>query len=229
MVTRIKMMCAFLAVAALGAVPAISGAEDATPTRSADRAGKWEIIIPVEYTAESTIKGENGSSAHIDDDFGIELGVGYNFNDNFQLNSFLNFNSLSYQATVPNDKGVMEKYSNYMDTFSMNLNGVYYLLKGNITPFISGGVGFTYADTNVQNGKASTTCWYDPWWGYICDTYVPTKEETALNYNVGLGVRYDASRKFAIQGGYFKNWVDLGNASGTPDLDIWRISLIFKM
>lgn len=232
MFTRIKLLTAVCVAAAISTfmvVPAT--AQETSMTRKADRADTWEFLLPIDYMSSTTIKGDNGSSAHIDDDFGIEFGFGYHLNNHFQLNSLFNFNSLSYQATVKNDDNPpsSRKYSNYMDTFTTTLNGVYYLLDSNLTPFISGGVGFTYVDTNIQNGQASGTCWYDPWWGYICNTYVPTKTETDFNYNIGLGVRYDANRKFSIQGGYFKNWLDIGKASGTPDFDIWRLSLIFRM
>jgi opacity protein-like surface antigen len=224
-----KFMVVVFAVATLGAiVPGPAQAETLTKARTSDRGGQWEFSLPLDYSPSTSISGHNGTSTNIDSDFGVGLGIGYNFNDNFQLNGIMNLNSRGYTAKVVKTGGVVDHYGGTMDTFSMGLNAVYYLLKGNITPFISGGVGFAYVDSNVQNGPVYGVCWYDPWWGYICDANVPTKSETDVTFNAGIGVRYDINDRFALQGGYYKNWIDLGKSSGMPDIDIWRLSIVFK-
>jgi opacity protein-like surface antigen len=165
----------------------------------------------------------------INGDFGFGFGFGYNFNDNFQLNGLFTWNSRSYDATAVKADGTTARYSNYMDSSTFSVNGVYYFLKGDVTPFVSGGVGITYVDTNIQNGPASGSCWYDPWWGYVCSSYVPTKTENDVSYNAGLGVRYDVNRQFSLQGGFYRTWIDISKASSTPDFDIWRVDFIFRM
>ena len=73
-----------------------------------------------------------------------------------QINGLFTWAYRSYDATiVDSTNGTTSSYSNYMDTSTIGLNGVYYLLGGNFTPFISAGIGYTYIDTNIQNGPAS--------------------------------------------------------------------------
>jgi opacity protein-like surface antigen len=207
----------------------IAEAQSVTPGRYGARAGTWDFYLPLTYADSATINGQGGSSVDLNADWGFGFGFGYNFNDNFQLNGLFNWNSRSYDATTVNTDGTTRKYSNYMDTSTISLNGVYYILSGKVTPFVSGGVGITYVDTNIPTGSGSTSCWYDPWYGYVCSSYVPTKTENDISYGLGIGVRYDVNRQFGLQGSYNKNWIDMSRASGTPDFDTWRLDFIFRM
>jgi opacity protein-like surface antigen len=228
--TLIRIMVVALVVAALGAiVPGPADAQSFTSVRPGGRGGNWEFFMPLIYADSATINGQGGSSVDLNAGWGFGFGFGYNFTDNFQLNGLLNWNSRSYDATIVQDDGTTKRYNNYMDSSTLSLNGVYYFLNGNITPFVSGGVGITYVDTNIQNGLSSTACWYDPWWGYVCSSYVPTKTENDISYNAGIGVRFDVNRQFGLQAGYYKMWIDISKASGTPDFDIWRLDFIFRM
>ena len=227
-VKRIVVVVVVLA-AVWAIMPGTADAQSYTAVRPGGRAGSWDFYLPLVYADSATINGQNGSKVDINGDFGFGFGFGYNFTDNFQLNGIFNWNSRSYDATVVKTDGTTARYSNYMDTSTFSLNGVYYFLNGNITPFVSGGVGITYVDTNIQNGPANSTCWYDPWYGYVCSSYVPTKTENDISYNAGIGVRFDASRQFALQFGYYKTWIDISKASDTPDFDIWRLDFIFRM
>jgi opacity protein-like surface antigen len=164
----------------------------------------------------------------LNDNWGFGFGLGYNFNDHVQLNSFFNWNARSYNATVVQTNGTTLRYNNNMDTFTLSLNGTYYFLKGDFSPFVSGGIGYTNWDTNIQNGPATGSCWFDPWYGYICSSYVPTKTESDFSYNAGLGIRYDVNRQFGLQAGYYRTWIDIAKASSTPDFDIWRLDFIFR-
>ena len=225
-----RFVALVVVLAALWAImPGPADAQSYTAVRPGGRAGTWDFYLPLVYADSATINGQGGSKVDINADFGFGFGFGYNFTENLQLNGIFSWNSRSYDATTVNTDGTTRKYSNYMDTSTISLNGVYYFLNGNVTPFVSGGVGITYVDTNIQNGTGSTSCWYDPWWGYVCSSYVPTKTENDISYNAGVGVRYDASRQFALQFGYYKTWIDISKASGTSDFDIWRLDFIFRM
>jgi opacity protein-like surface antigen len=227
--TMVRLMLAVAAIAvAVFPVPAAE-AQGLTQVRPGGRGGTVDVYLPLSYVESATIAGQNGSSADLNADWGFGFGVGYNINDYFQINGMFNWAYRSYDATVVKSDGTTQRYSNYMDTSTLSVNGVYYVLNGDITPFISGGVGVTYVDTNIQNGPSSGTCWYDPWWGYVCSSYVPTKTENDITYNAGIGVRFDMSRGFGMQAGYYKTWIDFSKSSGTPDFDIWRIDFIFRM
>jgi opacity protein-like surface antigen len=211
------------------ALSAPAEAEDFSVSRPGGRAGTWDFILPLIYSDSATVNGPFGTSVDIASDWGFGFGFGYNFTDNFQLNGLLNWNYRSYQATIVQTNGVPKKYNNYMDTSTISLNGVYYILRGNVSPFVTGGVGITYVDTNIPIGPGSTTCWWDPWWGYVCGGYTPTKTENDLSYSAGVGIRFDISRQFAMQGSYNRAWVDVSSATSTPTFDLWRLDFIFRM
>jgi opacity protein-like surface antigen len=227
--TIIGLALIFAALAAAALYVPAAEAQGFTTGRPGGRGGNWEFFMPLIYADSATINGQGGSSVDVNAAWGFGFGFGYNFSDQLQLNGLFNWNSRSYDATVITDTGAPRRYSNYMDTSTLSVNGVYYFLKGDITPFVSGGVGITYVDTNIQNGPATGSCWYDPWWGYVCSSYVPTKTENDISYNAGIGVRFDANRQFGLQVGYYKTWIDISKASGTPDFDIWRFDFIFRM
>ena len=212
-------------------MPDPSDAQGYTTVRPGGRGGNWEFYLPLSFADSATINGQGGSSADINADWGFGFGAGYNVNDHFQVNGMINWNSRSYVATYVTTTPTegTGKYSNYMDTSTLSLNGVYYLLNGDITPFVSVGVGITYVDTNIQTGPGSTYCWYDWVWGYVCTSSAPTKTENDISYNAGIGVRFDVNRQFSLQGSYNKTWIDFSKASGTPDFDSWRMDLIFRM
>ncbi|WP_419656142.1 hypothetical protein Dvar_52420 [Desulfosarcina variabilis str. Montpellier] len=221
----VVIVCAMAAVCF--SMPVAVGAEGSA-IRSADRKGSWDFILPLTYADDTKIDGQGGSSADIDDDFGIGFGFGYNFNNHFQLNGGFNWNSRTYEATVAVSDGSERKYSNYMEMSTIALNGIYYFLDKNFTPFVSGMIGYTWVDTNIQDAPAETYCWYDPWWGYVCNDYVPTKTQDDWTYGAGIGIRYDFNKSFSMQGSYNKSWVDL-ETSGTTDFDLWRMDFIFRM
>jgi opacity protein-like surface antigen len=227
-------MVVALVVASLGAMmPGPADAQGFTTVRPGGRGGTWDFYLPITYAESATINGQNGSSVDLNADWGFGFGFGYNFNDHFQLNGLFTWNSRSYDALVTGSTNTLlgpnQRYSNYMDSSTLSLNGVYYILNGDITPFVSGGVGITYVDSNIQNGPATGYCWYDPWWGYVCNSYVPTKTENDFSYNAGIGVRFDVNRQFGLQAGYYKTWIDISKASSTPDFDIWRLDIMFRM
>jgi opacity protein-like surface antigen len=207
----------------------VAEAEGLTTVRPGGRGGAWEFYLPLTYADSATVSGQNGASLDIDPNWALGYGFGYNFNDNFQLNGLFTWNARNYNVSAIKTDGTTARYSNTMYTSNFTLNGVYYILKGNVTPFVSGGVGITYVDTSIPAGLPSGSCWSDPVYGYVCSSDYPTRTENDISYNAGIGVRYDASQKFALQFGYYKTWIDISKASSIPDFDIWRLDFVFRM
>jgi opacity protein-like surface antigen len=191
------------------------------------RAGTFEFILPVVYSPGATVNGQGGSSADVNSDLGFGFGFGYNVNTHLQLNGLFNWSTRGYNATLVNTDGTTRKASGTLDTSTISFNGVYYLLPKALTPFVSAGIGSTFVDSNIPTGPTSTGCWYDPWYGYICNTYTNTKTYSAVSYTAGLGLRWEASRQVALQGSYNKLWIDA--TSSNPTFDGWRLDLIFRM
>jgi len=106
--------------------------------------------------------------------------------------------------------------SGVMDTFNMAFNLDYYLTTGKVAPFITGGLGWGNVDSNIASGPPNTFCWWDPWWGYICGSDVPTYNEDSWFYSVGAGLRIDVGRNTFLRGSYLERWVDIDSADGSP-------------
>ena len=199
--------------------------------RGNNGAGSMEFSVPLNYTSSETITGANGSSADNNAALSMGFGMGYNFSDHFQVNGAFSWSQRNYTARPVPDAGVtVNPYNNTMYTSSLQVNAVYYFMAGDFTPFVQGGFGTTYIDTNIPNGTGTgSTCYWDPYWGYVCGTYVPTKTSSNISYSAGAGARYDVNRQFGLQGSYNKFYIDAPNSGSTPSFDVFRVDFIFRM
>jgi opacity protein-like surface antigen len=222
--TSSKLFLAVLAVLAL-AVPAAQARD-----RGNNGAGSLEFTVPINYTSSTNITGQNGSSADINAALSTGFGMGYNINDNFQINGTFSWGNRNYSAvTTPTGGSTVTNYNGTLNTSSLQMNAVYYFMAGDFTPFVSGGFGTTYIDSNIPNGGSSSSCYWDPYWGYVCGTYVPTKTSNNISYSAGLGARMDISRNFALQGSINRMWIDAAQAGSKPEFDSFRIDFVFRM
>ena len=201
----------------------------ATAVFGGDREDTWDFYIPISYIDSTNISGQNGSNVDINKDFGLGFGFGYNFTDNFQLGGLFTFNSSTYDATVVLDDGSEDRYSSILDSSTISMNGIYYFLKGDLTPFVSGSIGYTFIDTNIPIGPPQDVCWWDPWYGRWCDYYVPTLTDNNLSYGAGVGMQYDLNDNFGLRLSYNKTWYEISSASDKADYDIFRFSFIFRL
>lgn len=206
-------------------------AEGFTTVRPGGRGGNWEFSLPLTYIQESTVTGQGGSSAKLNSDYGFGFGLGYNFNDNFAVTGSWTWSQQPYDATIVSAAtGTTDHRIGEIDSTTLSVNAVYHFSGKELTPFVTAGVGVTVVDTNIPTGSSDYYCWWDPYWGYICNTYTPTKNENDISYNLGVGVRWDASYSFGLRLGYYKMWIDYENAAGkTPDFDLWRLEVLFRL
>jgi Outer membrane protein beta-barrel domain len=192
--------------------------------------GSVEFSVPINYTTPTTINGSNGATVELSDSLSSGFGLGYNVSDNLQFNGQFTWGYRNYKGQTVGDAGTITKYSGTIDTSSVQLNAVYYFLDGDFTPLVSGGFGNTFVDSNIPSGGSTDTCYWDPYWGYVCGTYVPTKSSINVSYNLGLGARMDLGKQFALQGGVYRMWINSTQSSGAkPEIDMVRIDLIFRM
>lgn len=221
------LLAAFLALIAVH--PVVIGAQENPIVRPSDRSGDMEFSIPIIYTDSTTINGSGGSYADLNSDWSSGFGIGYNINERFLINGLFAWSSRGYDAEAVLENGSTRKYNGTMESTTLSLNGTYFFLDKNITPFVTGGIGWTYIDTNIPSGTADGYCYWDPWWGYMCTSYVPTKSENEVSYTAGLGLRWDITRNFTLQAGYTKMWVDIREAKGgMPDFDVFKMDIIFR-
>ena len=230
---RISVTCFIVAIACVAILALDADAQTYMTSRPGGRAGTWDFFLPLTYNPAFGWNGsQGGSKVDLDATWGFGFGFGYNLSDHFQLNGLFSWAARNYRATVvpATPPGAPKQYSGteYSSTFS--LNGIFYILPGDISPFVAAGVGWTYIDTGIPNGNYGSTCWWDPWYGYICNGGYPTKTESDWSYTIGVGVRFDLSRQFSLQPSYNKAWINLQNAGGgSPYFDIWRLDFIFRM
>jgi opacity protein-like surface antigen len=210
-IKRLALVLTIIAVVAMHA--SVTGAQENTTIRPSNRSGDIEYTLPIIYTDSATIKGSGGSSADLNSDWSFGFGIGYDINENFLINGLFTWSSRGYEAKDVLENGSTSRYNGTLDISTISLNGTYYFLDRNITPFVSGGIGWTYIDNNIPSGLGSS---------YF------TKSENDVSYNIGLGVRWDIVKNLSLQAGYNKMWIDVSGASGgMPDFDVYKIDIIF--
>jgi outer membrane assembly lipoprotein YfiO len=193
------------------------------------RKGRYEVTLQPRYAVSKDIDGTGGSKLALDPGWGLGLGFGYNFTGKLALHLDGSWTSANYQATIAttdtggNPTGSTTA-SGTLDTFSAALNLSYYILDGPLTPFLLGGIGWTFVDSNIPSGPPQGVCWYDPWYGYVCTSYQNTYTRSYFSYNLGLGARWDVTQSFFLRGSAGWQWVDLGKA-GTTDFLGGRLDL----
>lgn len=207
----------------------------ACTTASADRGVGWEFGADILYQLSQDVDFEGGSSASLEDDFGLTINFGYRFSDKLELQFALDWNDVDYDATlqtysntnppVPlNRIGVTGSY----EAFTPRAAVVYNFSDGDITPFVKAGIGWSFIDTNIPDGRPQNVCWWDPWWGYVCGTVQDTRSVDGFTYDLGLGLRWDLGPGYSLKASYEKHWIDLSEASGTPDLDQFKIGIVYR-
>lgn len=220
-----------LIVSCLFATAVISAAAQAqSQSQSQTRGTGWEFGADVIYQDGNDVSFEGGSRVDFDEDFGIALTFGYRFNERLELQFGLDWNEMSYDAsfvsaTVPNlgvdVGGDMEAFTPHV---ALNFN----FIDGAFTPYVTGGIGWAFVDTNIPNSRVEIGCWWDPWYGQICTPYQSTKSIDDFTYQAGVGVRWDFSPGYTLRLGYEKHWWDYSKATSTPDFDQLRLGLQFR-
>ncbi|MCI0506145.1 MAG: porin family protein [Gammaproteobacteria bacterium] len=206
---------------------AASGACLAAGGSTSHREGQWQTFFSTNYVDSETIDFDGGAQADINGDMGWIFGFGYNFNENLALDFEVGWNSVSYTGTRILEIGGTEEFGGWLDTSGTRFNLTYNFMAKAFTPFISANIGWAWIDSNIPSGPPSSTCWWDPWWGYICTGYQPTYSRSEFAYGAGLGVRFDLGNNVFLRGMVNQQWLDISGASSTPDFLMYRFDLGF--
>lgn len=196
-----------------------------------NRAATWEAGFIINHIDSWDASGSGGSSIDIDSDTGWGFALGYNFNAHFNMGFEFTHNEQQYDATLVDATASSNTVvlSHELDNDYYNFNFTYHFLDRNLTPYISGGLGWTYIDSNISDGDGGLVCWYDYWWGYVCDSYYSTYSDTSFSYSVGAGMRWDISRAFTLKASVNQRFIDLDNTSESPDLSYAKLEFIWMM
>jgi opacity protein-like surface antigen len=196
------------------------------------RTNQWEGYFFPTVTDSKNYTFEGGTSVRQDTGVGFGFGFAKNLNPNFNLGGELSWGSANYRATVQpganNNLGSAQNINGYIESYTVRFSGTYYVLQGNFSPFVTGGLGWTYIDTNIPNSLPQNYCWYYPWYGQVCGSYVSTAATTRFSYNAGAGVRYDFTREFFMRGWVNAQYVDFGGNYGGTRWTQGRVDFGFK-
>ena len=144
------------------------------------------------------------------DDTGLwGLGMAYHFNEHFAVNAEFMFGKPDYTMTFQ-DSRLDGKAFLHTGKF----NAEYNFLSGRITPFVAGGLGYFYIDSNIPSGRVDDIyCWWDFWWGQSCSGSIPTYKRTYLATNGAIGIRWDINDAICLRLYGGANFVLLDNAA----------------
>lgn len=193
-----------------------------------DREEKWQFYIPLTYSGGETFNS-GPSSVDISSDLGWGFAFGYNFNERWMLGFEITWRSSSYEAAIATDDNgdgnpeVVDRFSSRLDSSSIQIVGQFNFLETMVTPFIRAGLGSTFMDSNIASGPPQGTCWWHPWWGYICGSWIPTYNTSEFSYQAGLGVRADITDTFFLELSYNQMWIDFREA--TPSFNNGRLNI----
>lgn len=193
----------------------------------AERDAGWDFGADVIYQFSQDINFEGGSQASLEDDIGLSLVFAYRFNSRFDLQFSLDWNTVDYDITVaPGSAGLLGfSAKGDLEAFTPRIAVNFNILEGDFTPYLTGGVGWAFIDTNIPDAPPETACWWDPWWGYYCGTFQSTRSIDEPTYDVGAGLRWDVSEMIALKLAYERHWLDLGEATSTPGFDLVKFGV----
>ena len=198
--------------------------------QSSQRAGKNEIYLAPVFTEGKTYSFEGGSNARTDTGYGLLFGWARNFSPHVTGGLEIAWSNQDYRATVqpgPGNNSPAGNISGTLESRTIRFFSSYNFSSAAFTPLVTGGLGWTWVDSNIPAGLPENVCWYYPWWGQYCGTYVPTHNTTKFSYNAGAGLRYDYGK------GVFKavvnsQWVDFGGDYGSSSVIQYRVDFGFK-
>jgi opacity protein-like surface antigen len=212
------------------ALAACLGFVSVANAQSSSRETGWEVGSELIYQTSHDVNFEGGSQLSFKDDLGIAITFGYRFNSRLELLLSLDWQNVSYDATVVSDTPLIQPFSvrGDMEALTPRASVNFNFIDGPVTPFVTAGIGYSFIDTNIPDAPPQNACWWDPWFGHICSTFQSTRNSEEFSYQAGAGVRWDLASGYTMRLGYEKHWIDLGEANGTPSFDQFKLGFIFR-
>jgi opacity protein-like surface antigen len=196
------------------------------------RTAKTEIYGIGQYLHSDniTFNGPAGDVKVKMDDTGLGgFGLAFHFNEFLAVHTDFMFGGATFSGNLPTETGgtLHVKQDAFLQTGRFNVD--YNIIKGRLTPFLTGGIGYQYLETELNHLPPVGVCWWDPWWGWICDTHNPHAWETDFTCNVGAGIRWSITDSLFIKATGGAQWLEYGGARGiTTQIEgIFAIGWIF--
>ncbi len=216
-------------VAAVTAPSAAASSATASPTLAAPQpsllGGAWEFRFGPIYGFSQNIDSSSGS-ADIGSIVGIKTGVAYYLTDHLALGGDFTYSRGDFSANIINNGVAVGVQDGHQSASTLLIDGTYSFLNGPFRPYVAAGLGYTWVDTNIASGPPVAGCWWDPWWGYICSGYQPTRGTSSWAGQLGAGLQWNFSHEFGVSAGYRENFIELANKrtpfGGLEVLFLWR-------
>ena len=194
-----------------------------------DRTGTWEVGLQVVDTSSETLSGEQRSGISVGSEVGWGISGGYNFTNRLAVLGDWTWSKPSYDATfLVENTGQLETISASLNVNTLHVKGVFYITEGALAPFIEAGLGWTYLDSNIVDGPPTTGCWWDPWWGYVCQNFYSTYSDTRTSYSTAIGLRWDLRNSMTLRGSYGLLEVDTSSATEDASLEAFKLDLFWR-
>jgi opacity protein-like surface antigen len=202
------------------------------PALAYTRTARTEIYGIGQYlhSDDITFNGPAGDVKVKMDDTGLGgFGLAFHYNEFLAVHADFMFGDSTFSGNLPTETGgtVHVKQDAFIQTGRFNVD--YNIIKGRLTPFVTGGIGYQYLETELKNLPPVGVCWWDPWWGWICQTAHPYAWETDFTWNVGAGIRWSVTDRIFIKATGGAQWLEYGGARGiTTQIEgIFAIGWIF--
>jgi opacity protein-like surface antigen len=217
-----------IAAVAAPSAAAPAGPAPAPVSEPTSLGGDWEFRIGPVYGFAQDVN-LSGGSADIKNTIGIKTGVSYYLTDHLAVGGDFTFSRGDFSANVTNNGVNVGVQDGHQTSSTLLFDGTYSFLNGPFRPYVSGGLGYTWVDTNIVSGPPVAGCWWDPWWGYVCSGYQPTRGTSSWVGQVGAGIQYNFSHEFGMSAGYRESFIELASNKhtgfgGVEVLFLWRFA-----
>ena len=193
------------------------------PALAQSRAGTYEFYLSPIFTDSKSFSFEGGTTAKTDSGYGFGIGFARNFTSNLNAGVDLAWSETYYRTNMQAiGGGASLNSSGLIDTGTIRFHGTWNMLSGPITPLLTAGAGWTHVYTDIPVGPPQNSCWYYPWWGPVCTSYIPTQNTTKLSWNVGAGLRADFG-PYLVRGIVNSQYADSGGAQGSANWTQFRL------
>lgn len=222
-------------VASVGGAPAanVAGAGVVAPagadgprTLALQERGPWQARLGARYQPTTDVDFDGGSEVEFNSSTAFVVGLGYALSEHFEVGANLSYDDRDYEARLAGDAAnEFFPVRGSVETTGLMFDLSYYFLTGRIRPFVSTGAGWSFVDTNLPTAPPQVGCWWNPWYGYICEGFQETKSVDGFAYQAAAGVNVRLNSALSLTGSYQANWVDYPKADGTPMFDAIQLIL----
>jgi hypothetical protein len=194
-----------------------------------DRARDWDAGFHVNGNSSLSTSGFGGASMQVESDVGWGFSGAYNFTDRFALGLDASWRRPNYRADfVPQAGGPVRVINTRMDVSRIQFKGIFYFLESSLTPFVEVGFGWARIDSNILERPPIVGCWWDPWWGLICDSFFTTFTETRPTYGAAVGVRWDSRGDIAVRGSIGALNIDRARGVDNSNVSVAQVELLWR-